>query len=77
MYVPIIKPAKPIKTINKFFIIMNAFDAPDTSLWNVQYSTIAGKMRPRAERHNAPNNDINNSKFGIATASKTGNKMEY
>lgn len=53
---------------------MNAFDAPDTSLWNVQYSTNAGNMRPNADKHNAPNKEINNSKFGIATASKTRNK---
>lgn len=32
---------------------------------------MAGNANPSADRHKAPNNEINNSKFGIATASKT------
>lgn len=31
----------------------------------------AGNANPRAERQNAPNKLMNNSRFGIATASKT------
>lgn len=32
----------------------------------------AGKASPSADRQNAPNNEMNNSKFGMATANKTG-----
>lgn len=31
----------------------------------------AGNAKPRADRQRAPNKDMNNSKLGIATASKT------
>lgn len=40
----------------------------------VHKSIIAGIAIPKAAKHNAPNNDINNSKFGIATAKRTINK---
>lgn len=37
----------------------------------------AGKASPSADKHNAPNSDINSSRFGMATASKTNaNRME-
>lgn len=61
----------PIVTITKFLSTIITFDKPFFSLWNVQYSTKAGKANPRAERQNAPNNEMNNSRFGIATANKT------
>lgn len=31
----------------------------------------AGNAKPNADRQRAPNNEINNSKFGMATANKT------
>lgn len=71
-----VRPAKPIKAINTFLTIINNFFAPLISLWNVQYSIIAGNIKPNADKHNAPNNDINNSKFGMATASKTGRRQK-
>lgn len=36
---------------------------------------MAGNANPRADRHSAPNNDMNNSRFGIATANKTINTI--
>lgn len=37
----------------------------------VQICIRAGKAKPKADKHKAPNNEMNNSKFGIATANKT------
>lgn len=34
-------------------------------------SMMAGNARPSDDKQRAPNNEINNSKFGIATANKT------
>ena len=34
----------------------------------------AGNAKPNADRQRAPNNEINNSKFGMATANKTTQK---
>lgn len=71
-----VRPAKPTIVMNKFFTIINALDEPLISLWNVQYSITAGNIKPNADKHNAPNNEINNSKFGMATASKTVTQNE-
>jgi len=40
----------------------------------VHVCIIAGNAKPNADKHNAPNNEINNSKFGIATAKRTAKK---
>lgn len=66
-----VNPAKPTIAINRFLTIITNFEKPLKSLWNVQYSIIAGNINPNADKHNAPNNEMNNSKFGMATASKT------
>lgn len=76
VYVPIKSPAKPMITIIKFLNIIIAFERPVVSLWNVQYSTIAGNANPNADKHNAPNKLMNNSRFGIATANKTESKIQ-
>lgn len=36
-----------------------------------QISIAAGNASPNAERQSAPKSEMNNSRFGIATASKT------
>lgn len=38
-----------------------------------RYELTAGNASPSADKQNAPNNEINNSRFGIATANKTAN----
>lgn len=36
-----------------------------------QQKLTAGKAKPSADKQNAPNNEMNNSRLGIATANKT------
>lgn len=42
----------------------------------VHNNLTGGKINPSTDIHNAPNNDMNSSKFGIATASKTDMKKK-
>lgn len=69
--VPIIKPATPISTSIAFLIIIHVFSNPVRVYQNVQHSIIAGKAKPNDDRQSAPNRDMNSSRFGMATASKT------
>lgn len=71
---PINNPAKPIHTITRFFDIKTARDNPDVKCHRVQHSRNAGIVSPNVDSVNAPINDIKSSKFGIATASRTGRK---
>lgn len=57
--------------IIEFLVIRRAFSEPLVVLQYTHVSMIAGNANPSAERHSAPNSEINNSKLGIATASKT------
>lgn len=74
--VPMIKPAKPTTLIKKFLKIINAFFDPLVEFQCVQQSKKAGNKMPNVDNANAPINDINNSKFGMATARTTANRME-
>lgn len=71
MYVPIVKPANAIIAITESFTTITTFSHPNTVLWNVQYSINAGNAKPNTDKQNAPYNDTNSSKLGIATAAKT------
>lgn len=71
MYVPTIKPTIPITITIIFFINNHIFSTPLTCFQYVQICMMAGNDKPNADKQSAPNNDINNSKFGIATANKT------
>ena len=71
VYVPTTNPSRPINTITPFFIIINALEHPVLVRQNTQHSMMAGKASPKNERHKAPNNEMNSSRFGMATANKT------
>lgn len=71
VYVPMIKPAKPtkIKTVHRISIIILSF--PYRCFQNVAISMIAGYASPNDDRQNAPNNEMNKAKLGIAIAKIT------
>lgn len=66
--VPIVKPAKPINPMITFLKIMNALAKPHVVFQRATQSKNAGNKMPNADRDKAPTNEINRSKFGIATA---------
>ncbi len=72
VYVPTTSPKSPTITITAFFNTINTFSAPLICFQYVNNWIIAGNTNPNAERHKAPNREMNSSKLGIATASKTG-----
>lgn len=73
--VPITRANKPQITNNEFFAIIINLEIPDLVLTKTKLSIIAGSTMPSIDRQKAPNNDINKSNFGIATASKTKRQM--
>lgn len=66
-----IRPATPTKTIVLFNSTIRTLRKPDTNFQYVNSSISAGKAKPRADKHRAPNSEINSSRLGMATASKT------
>lgn len=74
VYVPLTRPTTAISVIIVFLVIISAFSDPLVVFQYTQVSIIAGNANPRAERHSAPNNAMNNSRLGIATASKTAKR---
>lgn len=56
--VPMMKPAMPIKKIITFLKINSALGIPDVFFKCMHVSIIAGKARPNADKHNAPNTVI-------------------
>lgn len=53
-------------------MIIIAFAVPVfCSFKNTQVSNNAGNANPSEDKHKAPNNDMNKSSFGIATAKRT------
>lgn len=69
--VPTKKPHKPIIQKKIFLKIMNAFSRPEVRSHLKIVSNNGGKMMPNALRANAPINEMNKSRFGIATAMTT------
>lgn len=69
--VPMMKPTKPKSAISRFFMIIITLAEPVVSFKKTHVSIIAGRMSPSVDKHNAPNNEINNSNFGMDTANKT------
>lgn len=69
--VPITNANKPKMIDNEFFAIIMNLEIPDLVLTKTKLSITAGSAMPSTDKHKAPNNDINKSNFGIATASKT------
>lgn len=69
--VPVIKPAAPTMIKKIFIENIISLGRPFTYSQYVAHSIIAGKARPNVDKQKAPNNEINNSKFGIAMARKT------
>lgn len=73
--VPIMKPHKPKTPITIFFVIITAFPVfVFCSFKNTHVSNKAGNASPSEDKHKAPNNDMNKSSFGIATANRTANE---
>lgn len=73
--VPITRANKPKIINNEFLTIIINLEIPDLVLTKTKLSIKAGSTMPSIDRQNAPNNDINKSNFGIATASKTKRKI--
>lgn len=71
VYVPIINPATPTSTMILFSTSMRAFRKPLAYFQCVNSSISAGNANPRADRHSAPNSEMNSSRLGMATASRT------
>lgn len=69
--VPTTRANEPKIINNEFFTIITNFEIPDLVLTKTKLSIIAGSTMPSKDRQKAPNNDMNRSNFGIATASKT------
>lgn len=69
--VPMMSANKPNTPINIFFAIITVRGVPVFPFKNTSVSINAGNARPSVLRHSAPNNEINRSSFGMATASKT------
>lgn len=67
------RPAAPTVTIKDALMIIHVFSKPVIVFQYVNNSMRAGKARPSADRQRAPHNEINNSRFGMATANKTTN----
>lgn len=72
--VPITRAHKPNIINNEFFKIIKTFEIPVLVLTKTKLSITAGSTMPSNERQKAPNNDINKSNLGIATANKTKKK---
>jgi hypothetical protein len=68
MVVPMISATK-LKTKMSRSLIMRK--GPGLLFHSTHISMSAGKHRPSADKHRAPNNEMNSSKCGTATASKT------
>lgn len=74
--VPMMKPVNPKRPIRIFFAIIAALAIPDFSFKNTHVSKIAGKKSASEVIQNTPNNEINKSSFGIATAMRTRNNKK-
>lgn len=74
--VPMIRANKPKIMNNEFLTINMYFDIPDLVLMKTKFSIVAGNIIPSIDKQNAPNNDMNKSNFGIATANKTEIKFK-
>lgn len=74
--VPITRANKPKTINNEFFTIIMNFEIPDFVLTKTNVSMTAGSTMPSNDRQKAPNNEINKSNFGIATANKTENRKQ-
>jgi hypothetical protein len=72
--VPATSPTTARKAINKFFVTIKALGSPLVVFQYVDVSMRAGNANPNADRQRAPNREMNNSRFGIATASRTINE---
>lgn len=75
VYVPIASPNTAKITNNIFLNTIHLNLKPFLVYQYVDMSIIAGIASPKADRHSAPNNDINNPNFGMATARRTGIKI--
>lgn len=75
---PITKPAMPKRPMAKFLTNINTFAVlVFLSFKNTQVSNSAGNASPNEDKHSAPNNDMNKSSLGIATANETAKKSMF
>lgn len=70
MYVPATNPITA-KIIRRISLIRMYFPFPKLSGQRTHNSIIAGNANPRADKQNAPNNEMNRPRRGIATANRT------
>lgn len=71
VYVPTNSPKTPIMIITVFRMTIQTFLNPLMYFQYAHNSMMAGNASPSDDKQRAPNNEMNNSKFGIATANKT------
>lgn len=64
-------PANTPIIIKITFLINMYLNLPKLLGYKMHISIKAGNAIPSADKHNAPNKDMNKFKYGIATASKT------
>lgn len=57
--VPMMKPQTPKMPRIRFLVIIATLAAPDFCFKNTHVSSRAGKARPSADKHNAPNSEMN------------------
>lgn len=69
--VPMTNAATPNTPIKVFFTTITVLLAPVLCFKKTNVSIKAGNANPSVVKHSAPNNEINKSNLGIATASKT------
>lgn len=75
VYVPEMSPINAAIVMIVFLVTISAFSKPLVVFQKTHVCINAGNASPSAERQRAPNKLINNSKLGIATASKTKNSQ--
>lgn len=69
--VPLTRPTTAAIVMMTFLTTMKAFFQPVVWFQKTHVWIIAGNASPNADRHRAPNKEMNSSIFGMATASKT------
>lgn len=74
VYVPLTRPTTAAIVIKEFLATMKALSNPLVVFQYTQVWINAGNAKPNALRQRAPKSEMNNSKFGIAMASRTVNE---
>lgn len=66
----------PKMIMTAFFIIITFSAMPVLTFAKTKHSIRAGRVSPSNDKHRAPNSEMKTPNFGIATASKTIERIE-